>query len=74
MLMNRALQVNLPATRQPNNGMGDESPERGRAMIRRTYISERVLLKNAVDEGLKDLGQAFDQTLEKIRRTGSGNR
>ena len=43
-------------------------------MIRRTYISERGRLKNAVDEGLKDLGQAFDQTLEKIRRTGSGNR
>jgi hypothetical protein len=112
--------------------MGDESPERGRVMIRRTYIrkvevrlarleddidrlrnrmatpmgeiKERIdrefpdlrskaeavraavraveaagasnwgRLKNTVDEGLKDLGQAIDQTLEKIRRTGSGNR
>jgi hypothetical protein len=36
--------------------------------------SNRGRLKNAVDEGLKDLGHAIDQTLEKIRRTGSGNR
>ena len=31
-------------------------------------------LKNAVEEGLKDLGQAIDQTLEKLRKTGSGDR
>lgn len=31
-------------------------------------------LKNAVDEGLKDLGQAIDQTIEKLRKTGSGGR
>src|SRR5512142_1026325 len=29
-------------------------------------------LKKAVDEGLKDLGQAIDQTLDKLRKTGSG--
>ena len=28
-------------------------------------------MKNAVDEGLKDLGQAIDQTLDKLRKTGS---
>ncbi|MHB1013565.1 MAG: sll1863 family stress response protein [Desulfobacteria bacterium] len=31
-------------------------------------------LKSAVDEGLKDLGQAIDQALEKLRKTGSGGR
>ena len=29
-------------------------------------------LKNAVDEGLKDLNQAIDQTLDILRKTGSG--
>jgi predicted nucleic acid-binding Zn-ribbon protein len=29
-------------------------------------------LKYAVDEGLKDLGQAIDQALDKLRKTGSG--
>lgn len=29
-------------------------------------------LKNAVDEGLKGLGQAIDKTLDKLRKTGSG--
>jgi outer membrane murein-binding lipoprotein Lpp len=29
-------------------------------------------LKNAVDEGLKDLGQAIDRTVEKLRKAGSG--
>jgi ribosome-associated translation inhibitor RaiA len=28
-------------------------------------------LKYAVDEGLKDLGQAIDQALDKLRKTGS---
>lgn len=31
-------------------------------------------LKNAVDDGLKELGQAIDQALEKVRNTGSGGR
>jgi vacuolar-type H+-ATPase subunit E/Vma4 len=31
-------------------------------------------LKNAVDEGLKDLGQKIDQTIDNIRKTGSGGR
>lgn len=31
-------------------------------------------LKNAVDEGMKDLGQGIDQTIEKIRKTGAGGR
>ena len=31
-------------------------------------------MKNAVDEGLKDLGQAIDQTIDKLRKTGSGGR
>lgn len=31
-------------------------------------------LKNTVDEGLKDLGEAIDQTIEKLRKTGSGGR
>ena len=30
-------------------------------------------LKNSVEEGLKDLGQAIDQTLDKLRKTGSGD-
>lgn len=29
-------------------------------------------LRNAVDEGLKDLHQAIDQALEILRKTGSG--
>ena len=29
-------------------------------------------LKKAVDDGLKDLGHAIDETLEKVRKTGSG--
>jgi Mg2+ and Co2+ transporter CorA len=32
------------------------------------------LLKNAVDEGLKDLGKAIDQIIENLRKTGSGGR
>lgn len=32
------------------------------------------LLKNAVDEGMKELGQAIDRTLEKVRKTGAGGR
>lgn len=32
------------------------------------------LLKNAVDDGLKDLGHAIDETIEKFRKTGSGGR
>jgi chromosome segregation ATPase len=31
-------------------------------------------LKNGVDEGLKNLGQAIDQTIEKLRKTGAGGR
>jgi hypothetical protein len=31
-------------------------------------------LKNAVDEGLKELGQAVDETVERFRKTGSGYR
>jgi len=31
-------------------------------------------LKNAVDDGLKELGQAVDEVLEKLRKTGSGGR
>jgi hypothetical protein len=31
-------------------------------------------LKNAVDDGLKELGQAIDQALEKVRNAGSGGR
>ena len=31
-------------------------------------------LKNGVDEGLKNLGQAVDQTVEKLRKTGAGDR
>jgi chromosome segregation ATPase len=31
-------------------------------------------LKNAVDEGLKQLGQGIDEALEKLRKTGSGGR
>lgn len=31
-------------------------------------------LKNGVDEGLKNLGQAIDQTVEKLRKTGAGDR
>ena len=31
-------------------------------------------MKKAVDEGLKDLGQAIDQALDKVRKTGSGGR
>ena len=30
-------------------------------------------LKNPVEEGLKDLVQAIDQTIDKIRKTGSGD-
>jgi len=30
-------------------------------------------LKNAVDDGLKDLGNAIDETIEKFRKTGSGS-
>jgi len=29
-------------------------------------------LKKAVDEGMKDLGQALDRALEKVRKTGAG--
>jgi len=32
------------------------------------------LLKNAVDEGLKELGQAVDETIGRFRKTGSGYR
>ena len=31
-------------------------------------------LKNGVDEGLKNLGQAIDQAVEKLRKTGAGDR
>ena len=31
-------------------------------------------LKKAVDDGLKNLGQAIDETIEKVRKTGSGGR
>ncbi len=31
-------------------------------------------LKNGVDEGLKNLGQAIDQTVEKLRKTGAEGR
>lgn len=31
-------------------------------------------LKNAVDEGLKQLGQSIDEAVEKLRKTGSGDR
>jgi hypothetical protein len=31
-------------------------------------------MKNVVDEGLKDLGQAIDQAIDKLRKTGSGGR
>lgn len=31
-------------------------------------------LKKAVDDGIKDLGRAIDETLEKVRKTGSGVR
>jgi len=31
-------------------------------------------LKNAVEAGLKELGQAIDQAIEKVRNTGSGGR
>ena len=30
-------------------------------------------LKDAVEEGLKDLGQAIDQAVDKLRKTGSGD-
>ena len=32
------------------------------------------LLKSAVDEGLKQLGQGIDEALEKVRKTGFGGR
>ncbi len=31
-------------------------------------------LKKTVDDGMKDLGHAFDQALEKVRKTGTGGR
>ena len=31
-------------------------------------------LKNAVDDGLKDLGHGIDETIKKFRKTGSGGR
>ena len=31
-------------------------------------------LKNAVEEGLKEMGQAVDETVERYRKTGSGDR
>jgi hypothetical protein len=31
-------------------------------------------LKKAVDDGIKDLGRAIDETIEKVRKTGSGFR
>ena len=31
-------------------------------------------MKKAVDEGLKDLGQAIDEAVDKVRKTGSGGR
>jgi archaellum component FlaC len=31
-------------------------------------------LKNVVDEGLKELGQAVDEAVERFRKTGSGDR
>ena len=31
-------------------------------------------LKKAVDDGIKDLGRAIDETIEKVRKTGSGIR
>jgi hypothetical protein len=31
-------------------------------------------LKNAVDEGLKELGQAIDKATDRFRETGSGDR
>jgi hypothetical protein len=30
-------------------------------------------LKNAVEEGLKELGQAVDDAVERFRKTGSGD-
>jgi hypothetical protein len=30
-------------------------------------------LKNAVDEGLKELGRAVDEAVERFRKTGSGD-
>jgi len=29
-------------------------------------------LKNTVDDGLKDLGETIDKTIDKLRKTGSG--
>ena len=31
-------------------------------------------LKSAVDDGLKDLGRAIDEAVERIRKAGSGDR
>ncbi len=31
-------------------------------------------MKSAVDDGLKDLGHAIDQALDKLKKTGSGGR
>jgi len=31
-------------------------------------------LKYAVDDGIKELGQAIDEAIEKFRKTGSGSR
>ena len=31
-------------------------------------------LKKEVDDGIKDLGRAIDETIEKVRKTGSGFR
>lgn len=31
-------------------------------------------LKKAVDEGMKDLGNALDRMLDKVRKTGTGSR
>jgi hypothetical protein len=31
-------------------------------------------LKDAVDEGIRELGQAVDEAIERLRKTGSGDR
>jgi hypothetical protein len=32
------------------------------------------LPEKAVDDGIRDLGRAIDETIEKVRKTGSGIR
>jgi len=50
-----------------------EAVKKGIRAVEAAGASNWGHLKNAVEEGLKELGKAVDETVERFRKTGSGD-